>query len=420
MESTLGLADLPSADAITPITPTEIPMPFLQILADPGMNYTFNRPLLDGTSPARLKELSAIAPRIKDDQSWHDVWLETARKAEAEKRWSDAASYYHGAEFYMPAGDARNRLYDDFARNWALAMQGVAGYERFKVPYPGGYLPGFRLQAKGKERATFVFNGGYDSFVEEFYAFLLPLTDLGFTVIAFDGPGQGGALRQGIFFEHAWEKPAKALLDYFGLDAVDWLGASCGGYLSIRAAAFEPRIKHIISMPTSYSGLDMTLKQMHPGKAQKLVSLFKAGDRKATEALVAEERLPSSVFDWCVTQGMHITGTRTPFDFLTAIAKHSLDGILQNVKQDILLTEGEQDHLFDIGWMHRAMREMVCAQSVTARVFTAREGAEQHCQLGNSAAARDEIVFWLSRFYPGMQPVRSANVPPAAVTSKAA
>jgi pimeloyl-ACP methyl ester carboxylesterase len=395
-------------------------MPFLQILADPAMNYTFNRPLLDGTSPARLKELSAIAPRIKDYQSWHDVWLETARKAEAEKRWSDAASYYHGAEFYMPAGDARNRLYDDFARNWALAMQGVAGYERFKVPYPGGYLPGFRLQAKGKERATFVFNGGYDSFVEEFYAFLLPLTDLGFTVIAFDGPGQGGALRQGIFFEHAWEKPAKALLDYFGLDAVDWLGASCGGYLSIRAAAFEPRIKHIISMPTSYSGLDMTLKQMHPGKAQKLVSLFKAGDRKATEALVAEERLPSSVFDWCVTQGMHITGTRTPFDFLTAIAKHSLDGILQNVKQDILLTEGEQDHLFDIGWMHRAMREMVCAQSVTARVFTAREGAEQHCQLGNSAAARDEIVFWLSRFYPGMQPVRSANVPPAAVTSKAA
>jgi hypothetical protein len=41
-------------------------MPFLHKLPDVGMNYTFNRPLLDGTSPARLKELSAIAPRIKD------------------------------------------------------------------------------------------------------------------------------------------------------------------------------------------------------------------------------------------------------------------------------------------------------------------------------------------------------------------
>src|SRR5215467_15193728 len=80
-------------------------MPFLHMLPDPGMNYTFNRPLLDGASPARLKELGAIAPRIKDYDSWHTVWLEVARKAEAEKRWSDAASYYHGAEFYLPAGD---------------------------------------------------------------------------------------------------------------------------------------------------------------------------------------------------------------------------------------------------------------------------------------------------------------------------
>ncbi len=350
-----------------------------------------------------MKEIGAEAPRIKDYGSWHQVWLELATKAESEKRWADAASYYHGAEFYLPAGEARNRLYDAFKRCWALAMQGVAGYERIEVPYPGGHLPGFRLQAKTREIGTFIFHGGYDSFVEEFYAFLLPLTDLGFTVIGFDGPGQGGALRQGIFFEHEWEKPAKAVLDHFDLDAVEWLGASCGGYLSVRAAAFEPRIKHIISMPLTYSGLDMTLKQMRPGKAQELVSLFRAGDRKACEALIAGERLPNSVFDWCVTQGMHITGTTTPFDFLTSIAQHSLDGILHHVKQDILLTEGEQDHLFNVDWIYRAMRELVCARSVTARIFTAREGGEQHCQVGNSALARDEIVNWLSRFYPGIR-----------------
>ena len=392
-------------------------MPFMQMLPDPGMNYTFNRPLLDGTSPARLKEVGAIAPRIKDYDSWNTAWLDLAKRAEVEKRWLDAASYYHGAEFYLPAGDIRNGLYDDFARNWALGMQGVAGYERIAIPYPGGHLPGFRLQAKSKERSTFIFTGGYDSFVEEFYNFLAPLTELGFTVIAFDGPGQGGALRQGSYLDHAWEKPAKAAIDYFGLDAVDWLGASCGGYMSIRAAAFEPRIKHIISMPTSYSGLDMTLKQMRPGRAQELVSLFKAGDRKGTEALVAKERVPSSVFEWCVVQGMHITGTKTPFDFLTSIAKSSLEGILHNVKQDILLTEGEQDHLFDVGWIHRTMCELVCARSVTARIFTAREGAEQHCQLGNTAVAREEIVCWLSRFYPDLQGARTVGTSPSISTA---
>jgi pimeloyl-ACP methyl ester carboxylesterase len=385
-------------------------MPYMHMLADPGMNYTLNRPLMDGTSQARIREVGAVASQITDYQSWHDVWLTLAKRAEAENRWLDAASYYHGAEFYLPAGEVRDGLYDEFARNWALGMQDVAGYERIKVPYPGGHLPGFRIAAKGKELSTFIFHGGYDSFVEEFYAFLLPLTDIGFTVIGFDGPGQGGALRQGIFFEHAWEKPAKAVLDHFDLDAVDWLGASCGGYLSIRAAAFEPRIKHIISLPATYSGLDMTLKQMTPGKAPELVSLFKAGDRKGTEALIALERRPNSVFDWCVTQGMHITGTKTPFDFLTAIAKHSLDGILPNVKQDILLTEGEQDHLFNVEWIYRTMRELVCARSVTARIFTAREGGEQHCQVGNSALARNEIVRWLSRFCPDLAPARSPDV----------
>ena len=377
-------------------------MPFIHMLSDPGMNYTLNRPLLDGTSSARIKEIGAVAPQIKDYESWHATWLGLAKRAESEKRWLDAASYYHGAEFYLPAGEVRNGLYDDFARNWALGMKDVAGYEHIAVPYPGGHLPGFRVQAKGKELSTFIFDGGYDSFVEEFYAFLLPLTDLGFTMIGFDGPGQGGALRQGIYFEHAWEKPAKAVIDYFKLDAVDWMGASWGGYLSIRAAAFEPRIKHIISLPTMYSGLDMTLNQMTPGKAAELMSLFLAGDRKGTDELVSLQRTPSSVFDWCITQGMHITGTKAPFDFLTAIAQHSLDGILHNVKQDILLTEGEQDHLFKPDWIYRTMRELVCARSVTARIFTAREGAEQHCQVGNSALAREEIVRWLARFYPGM------------------
>jgi pimeloyl-ACP methyl ester carboxylesterase len=381
-------------------------MPYMHMLSDPGMNYTLNRPLMDGTSQARIAEIGAVAKQITDYQSWHDVWLKLAQTAEAEQRWLDAASYYHGAEFYLPAGDVRNGLYDDFARTWALGMKDVADYERIEVPYRGGHLPGLRIQAKGKELSTFIFHGGYDSFVEEFYAFLLPLTEIGFTVIGFDGPGQGGALRQGIYFEHAWEKPAKALLDYFDLDAVDWLGASCGGYLSIRAAAFEPRIKHIISLPTTYSGLDMALKQMTPGKAPELVSLFNAGDRTATEDLVARERTPNSVFDWCVTQGMHITGTTTAFDFLTAIAQHSLEGILPNVRQDILLTEGEQDHLFNVEWLYRAMRELVCARSITARIFTAREGGEQHCQVGNSALARDEIIRWLSRFYPELTPPR--------------
>jgi pimeloyl-ACP methyl ester carboxylesterase len=374
-------------------------MAYFHMLSDPHMNYTLNRPFADGEATSRIAEAKILAPKINDIDTWTSNFVEAAKRAELEKRWADAAAYYHQAEFFLPAGDLRNSYYDDFARTHALAMQGVDDYETIKIPYPGGHLPGFRLPAKGREFSTFIFNGGYDSFVEEFYPFLKPLTDIGFTVIGFDGPGQGGALRQGIFFEYAWEKPAKALLDYFKLDAVDWLGASCGGYLSLRAAAFEPRIKHVISFPATYWGLDMTLKQIAPGQDKRLVSLFRAGDRQGVDALVAEQRGNIS-FNWCITQGMHITGTKTPFDCLTALSQHSLEGVLHNVKQDVLLTEGEEDHLFNTDWLYRIMSELVCANSVMARIFTAREGAEQHCQVGNSALARDEMVQWLARFYP--------------------
>jgi hypothetical protein len=91
----------------------------------------------------------------------------------------------------------------------------------------------------------------------------------------------------------------------------------------------------------------MRLKQIAPGQDKRLVSLFKAGDWKGIGALIAEQRPASISFNWCIAQGMHITGTKTPFDCLTALSQHSLEGVLQNVKQDILLTEGEDDHLFN-------------------------------------------------------------------------
>ena len=63
----------------------------MHMLSDPGMNCTLNRPLLAGTSAARITGSGAVAPQIKDYESWHAVWLGLAKGAEAEKRWIDAA-----------------------------------------------------------------------------------------------------------------------------------------------------------------------------------------------------------------------------------------------------------------------------------------------------------------------------------------
>ena len=375
---------------------------YFDLVADPAMNYTLNRAVADGEAKERLEEARSIAPRLTDFDAWYTAWLELAKKAEGTQRWIDAAHYYHQAEFYLPAGDIRNGLYDDFFRVFAKGMEGVSGYERIEVPYEGGVLPGFRLAA-AKEKATIVAHGGYDSFIEEWLPFVQPLTELGYTIIAFDGPGQGGACRHGIYLTYEWEKPARAVLDHFKLDAVDWIGASCGGYMALRAAAFEPRIQHVVAFPATYWGLDMLLHQLSPGQAARLVSLYRAGRRDDVEAFLAEQSdrnvNSNTNVAWSLTQGMHITGTTTHWDLLVSLDQHNLDGILPMVTQDVLLTEGEHDHIFPSERMHRIMDELVCAHTVTTRMFTAREGGEQHCQVGASTVARNEIVRWLNQFH---------------------
>ena len=78
-------------------------------------------------------------------------------------------------------------------------------------------------------------------------------SDYGYEVIAFEGPGQGEALRKnGLILDYAWEKPAKALIDYFDLEDVTWLGISMGGWFCFRAAAFEPRIGRVIASSIAF------------------------------------------------------------------------------------------------------------------------------------------------------------------------
>ncbi len=52
---------------------------------------------------------------------------------------------------------------------------------------------------------------------------------------------------------HEWEKPTSVVLDYFKVDEVTLIGISLGGYLAVRAAAFEPRIKRVVTWDVMYA-----------------------------------------------------------------------------------------------------------------------------------------------------------------------
>jgi hypothetical protein len=85
-------------------------------------------------------------------------------------------------EVFLPVGEIRDTYYGGFARTHGLGMEGAANYEKIKVPYPGGHLPGFRLQADGKI-CTFV--------LRKPFGYALPLISFAFACsIPGTGPGK--------------------------------------------------------------------------------------------------------------------------------------------------------------------------------------------------------------------------------------
>lgn len=57
-------------------------------------------------------------------------------------------------------------------------------------------LPVMSAKAIGTGRGKILLHGGNDSYIEEFFDALCYLQDRGFDVYLFEGPGQGGCLRE--------------------------------------------------------------------------------------------------------------------------------------------------------------------------------------------------------------------------------
>ncbi len=373
-------------------------MPFYQLHPDVGMNFQLNRLLTYGEQAGRLEEIQVIATRIHDFESWHAEWFALARNAEQEKRYLHAAYGYRMAEFFLTEDQpGKTESYETFIRCF---YQGINpnDFERFEVPYEGKTLPAMRFQARA-EKAVVVVHGGYDSFMEEFYLTVKQLPEKGYTVLLFEGPGQGKALKCGLKFTHEWEKPVGAILDYFNLSGIPLLGISWGGYLALRAAAFEPRIARVSAYDVCFDGLEVMTRPMPPPIRQIVRLLVQINAQGVGNALINRMRKRSLLLDWAVAHGMYITGAKTPIDFYRHLSRHTTRLISSQIKQDVLLLAGEKDHYIPVDHFYRQRDALTNARSVSSRLFTAAEGGEQHCQVGNHQLAVDEIMRWLNLFY---------------------
>lgn len=369
------------------------PVGYYPFNEDQLFNFNLNR--WHSMGYARYRDMEEAGSRIKSFDDWTTVMLDLARNAESETRWVNAAFYYRAAEFFIQHTDPRKDvLYNKFISlfNKAFARERI---ERFRVPYDGSYLPAFKIPHTGvQSKGVVVIHGGFDSFMEEFYSMGKHIAGHGYDVIVFEGPGQGSALKKyGHYFDYRWERPVGAVLNYFKLDDVTLIGISLGGYLSIRASAFEPRIKRVIASSVAFDHSKI------PGFFERqLVKILFACCRDFTNETVKDRMKEDSVTSWSIGNMMYISNSQEPIEALDVMLTLNEKNLhSERVKQDILILTGRDDHLIPYKMHRMQMEALVNARSVTGRVFTEKEQAGNHCQVGNLRLALDTMLEWIER-----------------------
>ena len=228
--------------------------------------------IANGTS---YSDFQATMARITTWDDWCREWGRTgqyyerlAGEAEAAGRnvtageaWRRAALCWHWGKFVFVDDLDQQRAAHDRAvacfRRGAAALSPPA--EPARIPYGKTTLAAYlRVPAtQSRKPPVVIMMPGLDSVKEELQATAEYLLARGLAIIAIDGPGQGEAEYE-LPIEPAYERVASAVADYLeGRDDIDparigGFGVSLGGYYAARVAAYEPRIKAVVTLAGPY------------------------------------------------------------------------------------------------------------------------------------------------------------------------
>jgi alpha-beta hydrolase superfamily lysophospholipase len=367
---------------------------FHQIHPEVSLNYQMNR--FSTGSADMISEMRTVTPRIRDYIDYVRELLALSERALQKGEKLNGAYYLRSAEFYMFPDDPRKQhARGDFIRLMREHFE-VGEEAHHEVPYGSATLSTYRFTHPAA-RGTIVLLGGFDSYIEELFAIQLYLHDAGFDVITFEGPGQGAALEeQHLPMTPDWDKPVRAVLDYFQLEDVTLIGYSLGGCLAIRAAARERRVRRVVADDIFTDLVDVSLRQVSPIARATLSGLLTIGAVRLVNDFVERAMRRSLVVEWGVRQGMHVTGTSTPYDFFREAKRYRTEDISPLVEQDVLLLAGAEDHYVPLHQFHDQIRWLTSARSLTARLFTRQEQAQNHVHVGNVGLSLRVIADWIT------------------------
>jgi pimeloyl-ACP methyl ester carboxylesterase len=357
--------------------------------------------------------------RAGDAQGWYAAWTAMGDRNLARARGTHDASsrgqallrahtYYLRAEFFLPPDDPKRPA--SSARNRAAFYEGLdtlgIAYERIAVPFGTHHLNALYYPAPAPA-PLLVFCGGSDTTLEELYFFLVAAAHTrGYSVLTFEGPGQGAVLReQGLTMTTEWERPTSAVLDAYLAtharpDKIVMIGLSLGGYLAARAAAFEDRIDGVVSYDVFFDGSAVAQRSLPaPARALRRVGLGNVVDAFAP----LEARMDPAAASGLVVAGWMLGKTKAT-DIVAALSEYRLEGVAQRIRQDVLILAGEDDQFVPVEQVDQYRSALVNARSITTRVYDRASGGAEHSQMGAPTLWQADLFDWLSEKFP--QPSR--------------
>lgn len=133
-----------------------------------------------------------------------------------------------------------------------------------------------------------------------------------------------------------------------------------------------------------------------PAAAQKLLNiLIKLKCRAVINAIfnIAAKKEPT--IDWGLKHGCYAYEAKDAYEYAKKLMLYDLTPIADKITQDILILGANQDHFINYKMVGKEINMMKNVHSLTFRLFTDKEQAQNHCNCGNTKLVFDTICNWI-------------------------
>lgn len=335
-----------------------------------------------------VNEILEAASRIKlgDANSFHEEWMragtrsltkanlaldkgytETARAA-----FLRASNYIRTAEFFLQPDDERKLVtYRKGVEAFRIGAEMLDNPpQAVQIPYEDSLLPGYFFSVPGQENGPLmVMFGGLDSTAEElYYGPAQLLNERGISLLAVDGPGQGGALRLShIHSRYDYNVAGTAAYEWavanlnVDPERIGIMAVSMGGYMAARCAAFEPRFKACAIWGAVYDYGEVWSRRPdnHP-----LANILQ-----------------------------HVIGAESMSDAREKLKNFHLRGVAEKISMPTYIVHGEDDRQNFVEHAYRVYNDLTCPRWL--KIVPTSSPGSAHCQVDNVTETY-EMYDWLT------------------------